>query len=49
MLSSTEIVFSSSPSVAFRSSFTHGLLLDLDSYGGNDPKAMCLLFYKHVA
>ena len=35
-------------SVAFRSSFIHSLLLDLDPYSGNNPDGMFLLFYKQV-
>ena len=39
MLISAEIVFTNCIlcSVAFRPSFNRRLLLDLDSYGGNDP------------
>ena len=34
--------------VAFQSSFICRLLLDLDSYGGNDPDGMVPLFYKQM-
>ena len=36
-------------SVAFRSSFIRRLLLDPDSYGGNDPAVLLPLFYRQVA
>ena len=36
-------------SVAFWSRFVHSLLLDLDSYDGNNPDGMLILFYKQVA
>ena len=35
--------------VVFRSNFVRSLLLDLDSYGGNDPDGMLPIFYKQVA
>ena len=36
-------------SVAFRSSFVHSRLLDLNPYGGNAPDGIFPLFYKPVA